>query len=81
MKRVLLINDAVYLPGEGGYKRTMYLFNMMLELGYDVTLLTGDFNHYAKKNRNVEKFRKDYPEYNDNLVILHKIPYKKIYRY
>ena len=77
MKRVLLINDAVYLPGEGGYKRTMYLFNMMLELGYDVTLLTGDFNHYAKKNRNVEKFRKDYPEYNDNLVILHKIPYKK----
>lgn len=77
MKRVLLVNDAVYLPGEGGYKRTMYLFNMMREIGYEVTLLTGDFNHYSKKKRDVEKFRKEYPEYNENIIILKKIPYKK----
>lgn len=77
MKRVLFINYAVYLPGEGGYKRTMYLFNMMRRLGYPVTLLTGDFNHYAKRKRDVSKFREEYPEYKDDIQILHKLPYKK----
>lgn len=61
--RVLLINGFIYLPGEGGYKRTLYLFNMMKEQGYDVTLLTGDFNHYAKKPRDVKKFRQEYPDF------------------
>lgn len=70
------MNGAIYLPGEGGYKRTLYLFNMMKELGYQVSLLTGDYNHYAKKVRNVEKFRKEYPDFND-IEIVHVTPYKK----
>ena len=75
-KRTLLINGAVYLPGEGGYKRTMYLFDMMRRMGYSVTLLTSDFNHYAKKVRDVKKFREDYPEYND-IEIVHMPSYSK----
>lgn len=74
--RVLFINGAVYLPGEGGYKRTLYLFNMMKNMNYQVTLLTSDFNHYAKKVRDVKKFREDYPDYKD-IEILHVIPYEK----
>lgn len=74
--RVLFINGAIYLPGEGGYKRTLYLFNMMRGLGYNVTLLTSDFNHYAKKQRDVEKFRKEYPDFND-IAIVHVTPYLK----
>ena len=74
--RVLLINGFVYLPGEGGYKRTLYLFNMMKEQGYEVTLLTGDFNHYAKKQRDVEKFRKEYPDFTD-IEIVHMPTYTK----
>ena len=63
--RVLLINSAIYLPGEGGHKRTLYLFEMMKNLGYEVTLLTSTFNHYAKKKRDVEEFRREYPSYSD----------------
>lgn len=74
--RILFYNSAVYLPGEGGYKRTMYLFDMMRSMGYDVTLVTSDFNHYAKKKRDVLKFRREYSEYS-NIVILPAIAYTK----
>lgn len=36
MKKVLFINSAVYLPGEGGYKRSMYLLDMMIRLAIHV---------------------------------------------
>lgn len=75
-KRVLLINGSIYLPGEGGYKRTMYLFDMMRKMGYAVTLLTSDFNHYAKKERDVNQFYKDYPDYSD-IKMVHMPSYKK----
>lgn len=74
--RILFYNSAVYLPGEGGYKRTMYLFDMMRSMGYDVTLVTSDFNHYAKAKRDVDKFRSEYPDYSD-IVILSAMPYTK----
>ncbi len=41
-----------------------------------MTLLTSDFNHYAKKVRDVEKFRKEYPDFKD-IAIVHVPPYKK----
>lgn len=77
MRRVLLINSAVYLPGEGGYKRTMYLLDKMLKMGYECVLLTSDFNHYSKKARDIKEFRDKYPEYNESIQIIHKIPYEK----
>lgn len=73
-KKILLINRAVYVPGEGGYKRTMYLFDMMKELGYQVTLLTSDFNHYKKSTRDISEFRKNHPKY-DDIVFLHTPSY------
>ncbi|MBO0455270.1 glycosyltransferase family 4 protein [Enterococcus hulanensis] len=76
MRRVLFINSSIYLPGEGGYKRTLYLFDLMKRRGYDVSLVTGDFNHYSKEKRNVEKFYREYPEYK-NIVILPKKKYRK----
>ena len=75
-RRVLLVNNSVYLPGEGGYKRTMYMYDMMKRMGYPVTLVTGDFNHYKKSVRNVEEFKKNYPDYSD-IVFLHMPKYKK----
>ena len=74
--RVLFINGSIYVPGEGGYKRTLYLFNMMREMGYTVTLLTSDFNHYGKKQRDIKKFREEYPEFK-NIEMVHITPYKK----
>lgn len=74
MKKVLFVNSAIYLPGEGGYKRTLYLFDMMRSMGYKPTLLTSDFNHYAKKQRDIAKFRREYPDYSD-IEFLHLDPY------
>lgn len=76
MRKVLLINSVIYAPGEGGYKRTLYMFDYLKSLGYTVTLLTSDFNHYAKKKRNVNAFRLDYPEYGD-IEFLPLKPYSK----
>lgn len=75
-KRVVLINRSIYVPGEGGYKRTMYLFDMMRNLGHHPILLTSDFNHYNKTKRNIEEFRKSYPTYRD-IIFLHISAYKK----
>ena len=74
--RIILINGYIYLPGEGGYKRSLYLFNMMREQGYKITLLTSDFNHYAKRARNVEVFRQEYPDLTD-IEIVHMPSYTK----
>lgn len=75
-RRVLLVNNSVYLPGEGGYKRTMYMFDMMRSLGYPVTLVTGDFNHYQKKKRDIKQFKTKYPDYSD-IIFLHMPEYNK----
>lgn len=75
-KTVVLINGAMYLPGEGGYKRTMYLFDMLRKQGHSPILLTSDFNHYKKSIRNIADFRKKYPEYSD-IEFIHMRPYEK----
>ena len=76
-KRVVLVNRAVYLPGEGGYKRTMYLFDMMRNSGYHPILLTSDFNHYKKEQRNIEEFKRAYPQYADGIEFIRTSTYKK----
>jgi glycosyltransferase involved in cell wall biosynthesis len=75
-KTVVLVNRAMYLPGEGGYKRTMYLYDMMRNLGHKPILLTSDFNHYKKAARDIEQFKEKFPDYND-IVFLHTRTYSK----
>lgn len=77
MKKVLFYNSCIYLPDEGAIKRTFYLFQMLLDQGYDVTFLTSDFNHYSKQKRNIPEFFSKHPEYKDNIKFLPKTPYKK----
>lgn len=77
MKKVLFINGYIYLPGESAMKRTFYLFDMMKKEGHDVTFLTSDFNHYSKQSRDIERFRKNYPEYADCVHFIHMKPYEK----
>jgi glycosyltransferase involved in cell wall biosynthesis len=75
-KTVALINRAVYLPGEGGYKRTMFLFDMMRRMGHRPILVTSDFNHYKKEVRDVGTFKAAHPDYGD-IVFLHTRAYAK----
>ena len=75
MKKILFVNYCAYIPGEKTIKRTFYLFDLMLKEGYDVTFLTSDFNHYEKKERNVEMFFSEYPEYINKIVFVHMNKY------
>lgn len=63
MKRILLITMAVSVPGEKYYNRTVYLYELLLKKGYEVTLVTTKFNHYDKKFRDINQFKKNYPNY------------------
>ena len=71
-RRVLFVNNVVYLPGEGGYKRTLYLFDMMRNMGYQTTLITSNFNHYKKEVRDLDKFKREHPDSGDIRFI--KVP-------
>lgn len=75
-RRVLMISSAIYLPGEGGYKRELFLFDTMKSMGYDVTFITTDFNHYAKKQRDMDKFYAENPDYT-SIKYVHVPAYKK----
>ncbi len=75
-KSVVLVNRSMYLPGEGGYKRTMFLFDLMRNMGHSPILLTSNFNHYSKQERDIDQFRKRFPEYSD-IVILNTGKYKR----
>ena len=75
-KTIVLVNRSMYLPGEGGYKRTMFLFDLMRDYGHKPVLLTSDFNHYSKTQRDIVEFREKYPEY-DDIIILHTGKYSK----
>ena len=74
-RRVLFVNNVVYLPGEGGYKRTLYLFDMMRNMGYQTTLATSNFNHYKKEIRDLDRFRREYPNSGD-ICFIKVPPYK-----
>lgn len=75
MKKILFINPYIYLPGEKAIKRTFYLFDMMRNMGCDVTFLTSDFNHYEKKERDVVAFYQKFPEYKECVQFVHMPAY------
>lgn len=62
MKRIAVITMGVRLNGEPGYTRFRYLCEFLTEAGYEVDLITTTFQHWEKKQRDVEKIKKeDYP--------------------
>ncbi|MGC4018010.1 MAG: glycosyltransferase family 4 protein [Muricomes sp.] len=62
MKRIAVITMGVRLNGEQGYTRFRYLCEFLTEAGYEVDLITTTFQHWEKKQRDIEKIKKEgYP--------------------
>lgn len=62
MKRIAVITMGVRLNGEPGYTRFRYLCEFLTEVGYEVDLITTTFQHWEKKQRDIDKIKKeDYP--------------------
>ena len=47
----------LWLPDEKGPSRFFYIANMLGEMGYDVEAFTGSFEHFDKKQRDLDKLK------------------------
>ena len=62
MSKVSVITMGVNLDGEKGYTRFRYLCEFLVKKGYEVDLITTTFQHWEKKQRNLESVdQKSYP--------------------
>lgn len=62
MSKVAVITMGVKLDGEKGYTRFRYLCEFLVKKGYEVDLITITFQHWEKKQRDLESVdQKSYP--------------------
>ena len=62
MSKVAVITMGVKLDGEKGYTRFRYLCEFLVKKGYEVDLITTAFQHWEKKQRDLESVdQKSYP--------------------
>lgn len=62
MSKVAVITMGIKLDGEKGYTRFRYLCEFLVKKGYEVDLITTTFQHWEKKQRNLESVdQKSYP--------------------
>lgn len=62
MSKVAVITMGVKLEGEKGYTRFRYLCEFLAQKGYEVDLITTTFQHWEKKQRNLEAVKREcYP--------------------
>ena len=62
MSKVAVITMGVKLDGEKGYTRFRYLCEFLVKKGYEVDLITTTFQHWKKKQRDLESVdQKSYP--------------------
>ena len=62
MSQVAVITMGVKLDGEKGYTRFRYLCEFLVKKGYEVDLITTTFQHWEKKQRDLESVdQKSYP--------------------
>lgn len=62
MSKVAVITMGVKLDGEKGYTRSRYLCEFLVKKGYEVDLITTTFQHWEKKQRDLESVdQKSYP--------------------
>ena len=62
MSKVAVLTMGVKLDGEKGYTRFRYLCEFLVKKGYEVDLITTTFQHWEKKQRDLESVdQKSYP--------------------
>lgn len=75
MKKIAIITLAVALTNEKGYSRFRSLAEILSEK-YEVDIITSSFQHWEKKQRNIEQLLKD----NSNQKYKIKFAYEPGYR-
>lgn len=75
MKKIAIITMGVKLEGEKGYTRFRYLAEFLTKAGYQVDLITTTFQHWEKKQRDLEQIEKE--QYPFGLKFIYEPGYKR----
>ena len=75
MKKIAVITMGVKLNDEKGYTRFRYLSEFLARSGYEVDLITSSFQHWEKKQRDLNKIKKE--DYIFNLKFIFEPGYNK----
>lgn len=75
MKKIAVITLGVKLNNEPGYSRFRFLSEFLVDLGYEVDLITTTFQHWEKAQRDIEKVSEE--TYKFNLKFIYEPGYKK----
>ena len=94
MKKIAIITQGVKINEEKGYTRFAYIADILARQGFQVELITSTFQHWEKKQRNINGFNHDFtykmkfiyePGYKKNIdltrIISHKILAQNLKKY
>ena len=74
-KRIGMVITAMGLPGEKGHPRYDFLAKLFAENKFEVDVILSTFQHYDKKQRNLEELQK--LDLNYNIIFIKEPGYKK----
>ena len=74
-KKIAVITMGVKLNDEKGYTRFRYLSEFLVRSGYEVDLITSSFQHWEKKQRDLNRIKKE--DYIFNLKFIFEPGYNK----
>lgn len=74
-KIAIISNGYAWFPCEPGPNRFFYIANLFVNAGYDVEVITVDFQHFEKKARDTKKIQSE--KYSFKITFVKTPPYKK----
>lgn len=77
MKKVAIVANDIAMPGEKGLSRLQYFGSFLQLKGYDVEIITADFQHWMKRYRTAEEMERINREAGCKVTFMHETPYTK----
>jgi glycosyltransferase involved in cell wall biosynthesis len=77
MKKVAIVANDIAMPGEKGLNRLRYFAELLSNQGYDVEVITADFQHWSKQYRTKEDMERINKELNCHVTFIHENSYTK----
>lgn len=77
MKKIAIVANDVAMPGEKGLGRLYYLCNLLHQSGFEVELITSDFQHWEKQYRSEKRIGSVQEQSEFKVTFLHELSYKK----
>lgn len=77
MKKIAIVANDIAMPGEKGLSRLQYFGSFLQSKGYDVEIITADFQHWMKRYRTSEEKARINREAGCKVTFIHETPYTK----